>query len=339
MSGELKKLALYMAVAIATGCAGLGTCAMVLFQYAERPAAGQDGREKIVMVTPGQSLTELSRLLEQEGIISGREKFRWYARIRGYDRRLKAGEYALSSRMSPLAVLQAIMSGKTHLYRITIPEGYTVKQVAAVIAASDLAMSSSFIEAAADRDLLKRERIGSDSFEGYLFPDTYYFPKQVTPEKIIRTMVSRFRTVFKPEWVLKAEEIGLTIHETATLASIIEKETGAASERALISSVFHNRFRKGMRLASDPTVIYGIDDFNGNLTRKDLAAPTPYNTYVHQGLPPGPIANPGREALAAALHPADTDFLYFVAKGDGTHQFSENISDHNRAVRRYQLRR
>lgn len=310
---------------------------MDLFRYAEHPA-GAGGLKKMVLVAPGQDVGVLSGILGKEGIILDPAKFRLYAWIRGYDKRIKAGEYALSSDMSPLDILRTIMSGKVQLYRITIPEGYDLKQIAAVVEKANLGTVPEFLRVATDAELLDRERITGESFEGYLFPETYYFPRRVSAEKIIMTMVRRFHTVFTPEWERRAEDLGFSTHEVTTLASIIEKETGAAFERPLISSVFHNRFRKKMRLESDPTVIYGIKNFNGNITRKDLTSPTPYNTYTNRGLPPGPIANPGRASLEAALYPLDTPFLYFVSKGDGTHQFSKNIEDHNLAVRKYQLR-
>jgi len=181
--------------------------------------------------------------------------------------------------------------------------------------------------------------LGAETLEGYLFPDTYFFPKDVTVEKIISTMVLRFWSIFSPAWKERAKHYGLTVHQVVTLASIIEKETGAAFERPLISSVFHNRLRKKMRLESDPTVIYGIKNFDGNLTRKHLKTRTPYNTYAIRGLPVGPIANPGRASLEAALFPEKTSFIYFVSKKDTTHHFSTNLKEHNRAVRKYQLGR
>ena len=158
-------------------------------------------------------------------------------------------------------------------------------------------------------------------------------------EKIISTMVQRFRSIFTPAWEDRAGHYGFTVHQVVTLASIIEKETGASFERPLISSVFHNRLKKKMRLESDPTVIYGIKNFDGNLTRKHLKTHTPYNTYKIRGLPAGPIANPGRASLEAALFPDDTAYLYFVSKKDSTHHFSNNLKEHNRAVRKYQLSR
>jgi UPF0755 protein len=186
---------------------------------------------------------------------------------------------------------------------------------------------------------MKKLNVPADSFEGYLFPDTYFFPRGVLAKDIITTMVNRFWTQFGVDWKERADELGLSVHEVITLASIIEKETGVSSERPIISSVFHNRLKKRMRLESDPTVIYGISDFDGNITRKHLDTHTPYNTYRIRGLPPGPIANPGAAAIESALFPAETDYLFFVSKKDRTHKFSTTILEHNRAVRKYQLRR
>lgn len=245
----------------------------------------------------------------------------------------------MSAAMSPFEIAAKLIAGEVLLYHLTIPEGYTLFQITDLVGSSGIAERDDFWRALSDRRLLDRMRIEADSFEGYLFPDTYFFPKNTPAEKIIDVLVARFRAVFTPERLKRAESLGLSVHEVATLASIIEKETGDPKERPLISSVFHNRLKSGMRLESDPTVIYGIKDFDGNITRKDLAAPTAYNTYRIDGLPPGPIASPGEKAIEAALYPADTSYIYFVARGDGKHQFSTNIGDHNRAVNKYQLRR
>jgi UPF0755 protein len=218
-----------------------------------------------------------------------------------------------------------------------VPEGYTLSQISEVIAQSNLGNRDEFYRSASDPVLTRQMGVDADTFEGYLFPDTYFFSKGVKPRKIIHTMLHRFQSVFTKEWKNRAEKLGFSIHQVVTLASIIEKETGAPFERPLISSVFHNRLKKGMRLESDPTVIYSIDQFDGNITREHLNEPTPYNTYKIRGLPPGPIANPGKKALEAALFPADTPYLYFVSKRDRTHKFSTNIMEHNRAVRKYQL--
>ena len=309
-----------------------------LQSYANRPAAVETG-EKVVMVLPGQGFKAFAQRLHQEGIIDHPDKFALLARLKGYDKIIKAGEYKFSSAMPPGTILSILVSGKVRLYKFTVPEGYNLKQIASLAARSGYATDDDFLKAATNAALVHTMGIEAETFEGYLFPDTYHFPKGSSPEMIISAMVKRFWTVFEPEWKNRAKTLRLSVHQVVTLASLIEKETGAAFERPLIASVFHNRLKRRMRLETDPTVIYGLKDYNGNLTRKHLSMPTPYNTYTISGLPPGPIASTGIDAIKAALYPADTQFLYFVSKKDGTHQFSTNFKDHNRAVQKYQLRR
>ena len=301
--------------------------------------ANADNSKKVVVILPGQNLSTIANYLNNTGIIKNPVKFKLLARIKGCDKKIKAGEYLLSSSMPPIKILETIASGKVRLYKITIPEGYNLKQVASIISKAKLGTKEDFLKAATDSSFAYKQGINAETFEGYLFPETYYFPKNITPEKIITTMVERFRSIFNRKWEKRAKDLNLSIHQVVTLASIIEKETGVSFERSVISSVFHNRLKKMMRLESDPTVIYGLKNFDGNITRKHLATQTPYNTYTITGLPPGPIANPGSKALKAALYPADTDFLYFVSKKDRTHKFSMNIKDHNKAVKKYQLRK
>jgi UPF0755 protein len=309
-----------------------------LLRYAKQPA-GEGTGEIVVTVKPGEGFKSISQRLFDAGIIQSPSKFSFLARIKGYDKRVKAGEYLFSARLTPANILEMMVNGKVILYKVTVPEGYSMQQIAAVVAETGLAKAEDFLKAAGNSARVRADGIEADTFEGYLFPDTYYFPKDIGPAKIVDTMVHRFHSVFLPEWKKRADELGLSVHEIVTLASIIEKETGLPAERPVISSVFHNRLKKRMRLESDPTVIYGLDGFNGNITRKDLAAVRPYNTYRIRGLPPGPIASPGARSLEAALYPADTDYLYFVSKNDNSHQFSKNVIDHNRAVRKYQLNR
>ena len=306
--------------------------------YSEKPAGG-DSTTSVFTIRRGQDFATTTRLLNESGLIKDPFKYRVLARLKGYDKRVQAGEYMLSASMSPIQILEKLVSGKVRLHRITIPEGHNLKQIADLVEASGFVSRDIFYTAATNAELVKRQGIDANTFEGYLFPDTYHFPRAVSAEEIIATMLQRLRQIFVPEWKSQAENIGFTIHQTLTLASIIEKETGAAFERPLISSVFHNRLKKGMRLETDPTVIYGLKDFDGNLTRKHLRTRTPYNTYKINGLPPGPIASPGAESIKAALFPADTKYLFFVSKKDTTHHFSATFAEHNRAVRKYQLRR
>lgn len=309
-----------------------------LWQFSIK-AADTKATEKSIIIASGQSLKKSAAILQSEGIITSASKFRLLARIKDYDKKLQAGEYILSASMPPLKILEIMISGSVKLYKITIPEGYNIFQIAAIVAEAGFASKSSFLESATDPATAREMGIEASTLEGYLFPDTYFFPKGVTIEKMISKMIARFREVFTEDLKKRAQKIGFSVHQVVTLASIIEKETGAPEERPIISSVFHNRLKRGMRLETDPTVIYGIKDFDGNLTRKHLATHTPYNTYKIKGLPPGPIANPGIASMEAALFPAETAFLYFVSKKDRTHHFSKNLIEHNKAVRKYQLRR
>jgi UPF0755 protein len=307
--------------------------------FAATPANQSNSASVIITVHPGQTLNSTADMLYREKIIKNSLKFVLIARLKGYDKRLKAGEYLLSATMTPLELLDIMVRGAVKLYKLTIPEGYNIYQIAELVDTAKLGAKADFIQAATDSGKVRSLGLAGETFEGYLFPDTYFFSKDVSTESIIETMVKRFWSVFVQQWRTRAQEVGMTVHQIVTLASIIEKETGAAFERPIISSVFHNRLKKKMRLESDPTVIYGIKNFDGNLTKKHLTTPTPYNTYKIRGLPVGPIANPGRASLEAALYPEDTKYIYFVSRKDSTHQFSTTLKQHNLAVRKYQLRR
>jgi UPF0755 protein len=300
---------------------------------------GNDTQGKIVTINPGQGFSSTTAKLRKEGVISSSVKFKIYGALSGKDKKIKAGEYQFSLSMSPYKILSDLNNGKVYQHKLTIPEGYTVNQIAESVQNAGITSKESFLAVADDPSVVHKLGIPApaESFEGYLFPETYYFPKGTNPLVIITHMVERFRSVYKKEWAEREKELGMTMHQVLTLASIIEKETGNASERPLISSVFHNRLKKDMRLESDPTVIYGIKDFNGNLTKENLMTVTPYNTYRVNGLPPGPIANPGLKSIEAALFPDQSEYLFFVSKKDTTHQFSTNLTDHINAIHKYQL--
>ncbi len=312
--------------------------AIKLYRFANHPATASDVQE-LTPVIPGERFTSLAAKLEKRGIITDVRYFKLLALIRGDDKNLKAGEYALSPSMTPIQVLETLVGGQAYLHRLTIPEGFTIKQIAEEVGKNEFGERTEFIDLANDPEFVAQFDIEAESLEGYLFPDTYYFPRGASTQMIIKKMVERFKTQFPPEWNERAKDLNRSVHEIVTLASIIEKETGTPAERPLIASVFHNRLKKRMRLESDPTVIYGIPNFDGNIKRKHLRTMTPYNTYKIRGLPPGPIANPGRAAIEAALYPAETDYLFFVSKKDTTHYFSKTIQEHEKAVRKYQLRR
>lgn len=310
-----------------------------LKRYATQPVAANAAPPKtMVTVAPGTGFSQIARQLAQKSLIVSPLRFGLIARIQGLDKGVKAGEYALAPSMTPMQIIDVLTKGRVYLHRLTIPEGFNAAQIAAAVEQAGFGEAKAFLQKTRDPKLLKRLNIEADSFEGYLFPDTYMFAKGTPIAQIITTMVDHFNQRFTDKWKARARELGFSVHEVITLASIIEKETGNASERKLISSVFHNRLKKNMRLETDPTVIYGIENFDGNLTRKHLTTWTPYNTYKIKGLPPGPIASPGAAAIEAALYPEDSDYLFFVSKKDTTHYFSKDINEHNRAVRKYQLR-
>jgi len=219
---------------------------------------------------------------------------------------------------------------------ITVVEGMTFKQVVNLLAEKGLGSQEQFLCLNTDAEFLARWGLPPRGVEGYLYPATYQFSRREAPEVILGKMIDRFYDAMSSAIYRKIDSLDLTAHETVTLASLIEKETGAEKERRLVSAVFHNRLRQGMPLQCDSSVIYGVANFDGNLTRQHLMTPSLYNTYLFRGLPPGPIANPSIDSLLAALEPAKSDYLYFVAKGDGTHEFSVDLSSHNKAVRRFQ---
>ena len=287
-------------------------------------------------VQNGSSLEVIARHLHAEGLLSQVQVFRLWARLSGVDRKIQHGEYLFPEPLSPLALLNQLSRGQLVHQSITIPEGFSLAQIARLLEQRGFGAAESFLCLNADPQFLADWRLPANSLEGYLYPATYQFSVRASAQEILGTMLARFYASWDLTLDRRAVELGLSQHEVVTLASIIEKETGKAAERPLIASVIHNRLRRGIRLQCDPTVIYGIRNFDGNLTRRHLQTPTPYNTYVIHGLPPGPIANPGLAALRAALYPATTDYLYFVARGDGTHQFSVTLAEHNRAVRRFQ---
>ena len=294
---------------------------------------------KTIYIRRGTPLWKISETLEEESIIRNRYFFSAVAIVLGKRSGIKAGEYELHTRMLPLEVLDALITGQVRRHLVTLAEGCTLSQVAQLLQDSDIVEKKTFLEKARSPALISSLGLSESAgatLEGYLFPETYYLTREMDPEEVIRVMVHQFKKVFSPDLENRAAQIGLSPKEALTLASIVEKETPLPSEKPLISAVYHNRLKKRMPLQSDPTVIYGIENFNGNLTKEDLLRPTPYNTYVIQGLPPSPICNPGKDSILAALYPASVPYLYFVSKNDGSHYFSFDLEEHDRAVWKYQ---
>jgi UPF0755 protein len=283
-----------------------------------------------------KSFREIASELQTAGIIRSALALRLRARLQGKDTKIKAGEYELSPSMAPRDILDKLVRGDMFHRRVTIREGMNLADIAEAIDKSGITSKLAFEQALANLELLQSEGLTAHSFEGYLFPDTYEFPRGTPADQIIRSMHAQLEKQWLPEWTQRVSIMEMSKHDILTLASIIEKESGSFDEQPVISSVFHNRLKKSMRLQADPTVIYGIKDFNGNITKRDLTTLTPYNTYMVDGLPPGPIANPGLSAIKAALYPTDTNYLYFVGNGQGKHVFSESLDKHNEAVNKYQ---
>jgi len=292
----------------------------------------------LVVIPQGVGLRRTAARLESAGVIENPLFFMALARYRGVDRQLRSGEYQFVAAATPGQVLDRLLNPEPALRWITIPEGVTARQVAELLEAGGFGGRDVFECVMRDGTLLREYRLPATGVEGYLFPDTYAFEWTMGPRDIVRAMIDRFMAV-SASLDEQRRAAGLGRDEMVVLASIIEKETGDPAERPLIAGVFYNRLRLGMKLQSDPTVIYGRDgDWNRPLSRADLDRPTPYNTYARAGLPRGPIANPGHAALAAAVAPTATEALYFVSRNDGSHYFSATLNEHNRAVQRFQRR-
>lgn len=287
----------------------------------------------------GETAQDIAQNLKNQGLIRTKRVFIIGYRLFFSNQSLKAGEYILTLPISVKDILKTLTAGKVKLYPVTIPEGLTRRETASHLESALSVDSSEFLLSSSDINLISDIDPEAEHLEGYLFPETYSFPKDTDEKTVVNVLVAQFRKVFDEKWQNRAEEIGMTVREVVILASLIEKETSLPEERSLVSAVFHNRLHIGMKLDCDPTIIYVLKEegrFEGRLRTKDLKLDSPYNTYRYGGLPPGPIANPGRRSLEAALYPADVDYLYFVAKNDGSHHFSRSFRDHQNAVNKYQ---
>jgi UPF0755 protein len=307
----------------------------------DRPFKGYDAPEQFVEIPQGTGSIAIAKRLADAGVIRDVNSFRLALWLRGEGRRLQAGEYRFDQPISARQVADKIARGDVYVRPITFPEGLTVKQMAALYESKGFGPAKEFVDAAKNGTLVSAVDPEAKDLEGYLFPDTYKLPRHATAEQLVARMVAGFMKALTPELIDKAEARGLDIRRFVTLASIVEKETGNPAERPLVAAVYANRLKIGMGLQCDPTVIYALDRagrYTGNLTREDLQYDSPYNTYRYRGLPPGPIASPGRASLEAAATPADVPYLYFVSKNDGSHAFAATLDEHNRNVQEYQVK-
>ncbi|AYF43651.1 YceG family protein [Halobacteriovorax sp. BALOs_7] len=298
---------------------------------------GYSGPQTEFQINSGDTFGTINYRLAQDKLIYSPRLFHRYVKFEGHLTDFKAGRYVIPEGITMSELLKLLISGKSLTVKVTIPEGYNLFQIAKVLADEKIVDEKAFIKAAKDKKLTQAFGIPANRMEGYLYPDTYQFHEKMEPKAIIESMYSNFKDKIKD---LDFSKVNLTKHQIVTLASMVEKETGAKFERPTISGVFHNRLKKRMRLQSDPTTIYGIwESYNGNIRKKHLRQKTPYNTYKISGLPVGPIANPGYAALKAALNPKTHRYLYFVSKNDGTHVFSETYKQHREAVNFWQKNR
>ncbi len=314
----------------------LGVCVWVSLE--SRRVASLKPHPVLIEIEKGWGVRTIAETLKREGVLTKKTLF--VARYRLFFRRaaLQAGQYEMAAPSSPQSVLEALSRGLVYLHSVTVAEGLTAQETFPILEAAGFGTVDRFIKAATDTSALGiLDPLASD-LEGYLFPETYRLPKGISPAGILSRMVDQFRGVFTDPWRRRAAALGFSVRDVVILASLIEKETGRPEEKSLVSSVFHNRLKAGMKLECDPTIIYALKKagtYDGKLHGKDLHFESPYNSYLHPGLPPGPICNPGRASLNAALHPAETDFFFFVARHDGSHRFSRTLREHNQAVDEY----
>lgn len=317
-----------------------GVCGYIALARVNAPFRGYGEPEQYVEISPGTGTTAIGQRLVAAGVVSDRVTFRLALWLSGRQRRLQAGDYRFERPMTAREVIDKLARGEVDRISITFPEGLTIVEMSRIFEAHSLGTASAFVEAARNAQPVASLDPAARDLEGYLFPDTYLVSRRTDAARLVGAMTERFDRVLTPEMRQAAAANGLTVRQLVTLASIVEKETSRADERSIVASVYANRLQKNMGLQCDPTVIYALQrvgKFDGNLRREDLLFDSPYNTYRYAGLPPGPIASPGKASLEAAAHPAEADFLYFVSRNDGSHQFARTLDEHNRNVQRFQV--
>jgi UPF0755 protein len=315
--------------------------AVWLLLGAEQPYKGYGADEQFVEIPPGAGPGAIGRRLTEAGVVRDEASFRVALWRSGQARRLQAGEYRFERPMSAREVINKLARGEVFTRPVTFPEGLTVRQMSQIYERDGAGRAADFLRAAQNVELIRNIDPGARDLEGYLFPNTYSLPRKASAADLVERMVTAFRDVLTPELVERATARGLSVRELVTLASLVEKETAKPEERPVVAAVYANRLKIGMGMQCDPTVIYALERagrYTGNLTREDLKFDSPYNTYRYAGLPPGPIASPGRASLEAAANPSDVPYIYFVSRNDGSHVFSTTLEEHNRNVFEYQIK-
>ncbi len=332
----LKRLALLLLLVIAVA----GAAGWWIYSRVNEPFKGFTAAEQFVDIPPGTGPIGIGQRLADAGVVRDPWTFRAAVLISGRARELKAGEYRFDAPIDALDVIDKIRRGDVYRRLLTFREGLTIAEMAVVFEQKGFGVAGDFITAAAEPSAIRDLDPAARDLEGYLFPETYALPRGTSARDVVGQMVTAFKTAFDADLRTAAAAEGLTVRQAVTLASLVEKETAAPDERPLVAAVYRNRMKIGMGMQADPTVIYALQKarrYDGNLTREDLQFDSPYNTYRYAGLPPGPIASPGRASLQAALHPAPVDYVYFVSKNDGTHAFAATLAEHNQNVFTWQV--
>ena len=336
----MRKLLLALLVIVVVLAVGGAFVANEMRSRIQEPYKGYSAAEQFVEIPQGAASAEIRRRLLEAGVVSDEATLRTALWWSGRSRSLQAGEYRFDQPMSALAVIEKIASGDVYTQRLTFPEGLTIAEMAKVFESRGFGPAREFVKAASDGSLVKDLDAKASDLEGYLFPETYPLPRRANASRVVGMMVDRFRSLYDETLRARAKELGMTTRQVVTLASLIEKETARADERPLVAAVYRNRMMRGMGMQADPTVVYALmkaGKYNGNIRREDLSFDSPYNTYRYPGLPPGPIAAPGRASIDAALAPAEVPYLYFVSRNDGSHVFATTLTEHNANVYQYQV--
>ncbi len=336
----MRKALVAIALLLVVAAAGAILSGSVAWRRLQDPYQGYEGAEQFVVIAPGTGTAAIGRHLVDAGVIRDALAFRAALWWTGRSRELQAGEYRFDRPLAASDVVERLARGDVYARRITFPEGLTIREMAGLYESRGFGAAARFLEAAANASLIRDLDAEALDLEGYLFPETYALPRETPASRLIAMMVDRFRATFTDEWRRRAEEQGWTPRQVVTLASLVEKETGKAEERPVVAAVYRNRLKIGMGLQADPTVVYALQQagrYTGNIRRDDLALDSPYNTYRHAGLPPGPIAAPGAASLEASLMPANVSYLYFVSRNNGSHVFAQTLAEHNRNVREFQV--
>jgi peptidoglycan lytic transglycosylase G len=317
-----------------------GAAAYSMYARVVEPFRGYEGTEQFVEIPAGAGSRSIGERLVDGGVVRDPWTFRIALYTSGQGRHLKAGEYRFDRPMTPAEVIGKIARGEVYVINVTFPEGLTSFEMARIFESHGLGAAASFVDAVRDPQPIRNLDPAARDLEGYLFPETYALPRKTGAPKLVAQMVEAFERALTPELRAAAAARQLSVRQLVTLASIVEKETAKPEERPLVAAVYVNRLRVGMPLQCDPTVIYALTKagrYDGNLHKTDLMFDSPYNTYRYPGLPPGPISSPGRASLEAAAHPASVDYLYFVSRNDGSHEFARSLDEHNRNVQKYQV--